>query len=369
MVGFDTVFNMYCDRYPAKKNAEHKPNQVREKYAEIIEASGLDGRLLRFDYTNEKRTVDECMQDVNDKTAYVIPDESVEFVISILASHTSRDYKNIRRGDFDKVSGIELKKLVDGFVKMLFLLGYSIVTVREQQNAMQRRFNLNAHISLDKIKEECDALMKQSMSYLGISFDLNKDDQACFLEYIASLLTGVRSYISQVYSVYSDIRSDEIYEIANEEADNISADDIEKDYLESEAISSDEELQSLIEKRMEIIGRYDFVKNKRQEYAVVNEKINQRLRQHHMSIYGDYHETDDKMVVKHPMNVLYEAITYVGEGLGEEFERIELEKLAKSKEQIAFESAEAKELIKRIDEAFCKRREAQNHDSSINTKS
>lgn len=86
MKNFDDVFKIYNSTFPATKAEDHKPNQVREKYAEIIEAAGLDGRLLRIDYSKETRTVSECLKSCTEKTAYVIPDESMDFVVSVIKS-------------------------------------------------------------------------------------------------------------------------------------------------------------------------------------------------------------------------------------------------------------------------------------------
>lgn len=113
MKNFDDVFKIYNSTFPATKAEDHKPNQVREKYAEIIEAAGLDGRLLRIDYSKETRTVSECLKSCTEKTAYIIPDESVDFVVSVIKKHTSNDYKHIRRGDFKLASREELLGLVE----------------------------------------------------------------------------------------------------------------------------------------------------------------------------------------------------------------------------------------------------------------
>lgn len=46
MKKFEDIFRIYSEEVPARSEDEgHKPNQVREKYAEIIEIVGLDNRL------------------------------------------------------------------------------------------------------------------------------------------------------------------------------------------------------------------------------------------------------------------------------------------------------------------------------------
>ena len=357
MKNFDDVFKIYNSTFPATKAEDHKPNQVREKYTEIIEAAGLDGRLLPIDYSKETRTVSECLKSCTEKTVYVIPDESVDFVVSVIKKHISNDYKHIRRGDFKLVSKKELLGLVEGFTKMLFGLGYPLYIIIEQREAIEKRFYLKIHGAMDDIVRESNSLIKDAELRIEDFLCLNRDDRACFLSYMASAIAGLREHLAEVYSAYSDTRSEELSKHASIEAENISMEDIELDYQESELIAHDDELQELIRERDKIIGSYGFVKSKRKEYAVVNVRIQNRMAEHHKTVYGCTDFEEKELTLKHPTQVLHEAVTYVNEESNEAFENFNLNRLAKSREQIDFESAEAGAFIKKMEENFKRRRE------------
>lgn len=368
MKKFDDIFKIYSEEVPARDEDEgHKPNQVREKYAEIIEAAGLDNRLLRVDYTKETIPVAERLKRVSLRTGYVIPDDSVRFVVDLLKKHTSSDYQSIRRADFSDASGKELKKIVDGFTAMLRQLGYPLTVIVEQKRIMEKRFHLKSHLALEKIQEECQNLIKQAESYVDGSVNMNADDKDCFLQYMASSLAELGDYMARVHEAYADTRADELYDLASAEAENISMKDIALDYQEAEAINADEELQEWIRKRNEIIGYYDFVKNKRKEFNAINERINARLQKHHEAVYGVKEpDAEERMILRHPMDILYEAILYV-EDDSPEMQEYRCERLAKTREQIEFESEEARRMLARLDEEFRKRKEAHDAAASGNT--
>ena len=357
MKKFDDIFKIYSEEVPARdEDGGHKPNQVGEKYAEISEATGLDNRLLRVDYTKETIPVDERLKRVSIRTGYVIPDDSVRFVVDLLKKHTSSDYQSIRRADFSDASGKELKEIVDGFTAMLRQLGYPCTVIVEQKRIMEKRFHLKSHLALEKIQEECQNLIKQAESYVDGSVNMNADDEDCFLQYMASSLAGFGDYMARVHEAYADTRSDELYDLASVEAENINMEEIALDCQVAEAINADEELQEWIRKRNEIIGYYDFVKNKRKEFNAINERINERIQEHHMAVYGTKEaDAETRMFLRHPIDVLYESIVYVEDDMPE-MQEDRCKRLVKTREQIKLESEEAKRMLARFDEEVRKRK-------------
>lgn len=357
MKSFEDVFNMYCvEVKPKDANTMHKPGQVREKYTEIIAAVGIDGNMLKVN-VEEDDDIEAKLAAVTNATPYVFPAESMTFVVEIIKKHTSPEFKNIRRGDFQKVSLKELIWLINGFTEMLVGLGYPKDWVMKQKMLMEKRFDVCIHASLDDIKTACSEILEQAEKYSGFNINMNHDDRAYFLPYIASSLRGLSDYLAKVHSAYSDIRSDEIYDIAAEEAKNISVEDIALDMQEAELISNDEELQGWIRERDQIIGEYGFVKNKMKDYNIVNERIKQRFEQIHKQVYGNIPVTEDSaMILMHPSQVLLESIMYVEE-TDETTDKLRINTLARTKEQAAFEAAEAKKFLAEFDEKYRKRME------------
>lgn len=355
MKTFEDIFNQYSEEVKAKSDdGEHKLGQIREKYTELIDAAGIDKRMLKSSCVDNPKEYEKQLALIKDVTPYLIPDESASFVVELLKKHTSKDFKRIRRGDFSEASGKELKWLVDGFTQLLYSLGYPIYAVLEQKNKMEERFHLKRHMALERIRNECDELIKQAESYTGLNFQLNDDDQDYFLPYMASAIAGLREHLAFVHSAYSDIRSDEIYDLALEESKNLTIEDMEKDAEETEAIVNDKELQELIKQRDELVGSYDFVKNKRKAYHILSMKIEAILDRHHQEVYGSSIKKGDRIILKHPIQVLIEALTYVADC--SDYENFQLQQLAKSREQIEYERKEAETMMKEMEARFCKRK-------------
>ena len=359
MKSFEDVFNRYCAEVESKdKDTTHKPGQVREKFTEIISAVGIDGNMLKVNI-EEGDNIDAKLAAVTNATPYVIPDKSVEFVLEILKKHTSSDFKKIRRGDFQEASLDELIWLINGFTEMLEGLGYPKNQIMQQRMLMEKQLDVHIHASLDDIKKACEEILEQAEKYSGFSVNLNHDDRSCFLPFIASSIRGLSNHLADVHLAYSDIRSDEIYDMAVEESEKISAEDIAQDMQEAELIAADAELQGWIVQRNKIVGEYGFVKKKLKDYNIVNERINQRLEQIHKQVYGVESASDDKaMTMMHPNRVLLEAVMYAEESDGH-LDELRIDRLARTKEQADFEAAEAKKFLEEFDARYRKRMEGE----------
>ena len=367
MKSFDDVFTRYCAEVEAKDHdTTHKPGQVREKFTEIISTVGIDGRMLKVNI-EEGDDIDAKLAAVTNATPYVIPDESVEFVLGILKKHISPEFKKIRRGDFQEASIDELIWLINGFTEMLAGLGYSKSQIMQQRLLMEKRSDVRIHASLDDIRKACKEILEQAEDYSHFGMNLNHDDRACFLSFIASSLRGLSNHLAEVHSAYSDIRADELYDIASKESEKISAEDIALDIQEAELIAEDKELQDLIKARDQIVGEYGFVKNKLKDYNVVNERIKQKLEQIHKQVYGIAVSSEDRvMTLMHPNRVLLEAIMYVDE-TDETADKMRLDRLARTREQADFEAAEAKKFLSEFDEKY--KKEWRENDEGYNQKS
>lgn len=359
MKSFEDVFTRYCEEVESKdKDTTHKPGQVREKFTEIIAAVGIDGNMLKANI-EEDDDIDAKLAAVTNATPYAIPDKSVEFVLEILKKHTSSEFKKIRRGDFQEASLEELIWLINGFVEMLAGLGYPQNLIRQQRTLMEKRLDIHIHASLDDIKKACEEILEQAEKYSEFSVNLNHDDRSCFLPFIASSIRGLSDHLADVHSAYSDIRSDEIYDIAVEESEKISAKDIALDMQEAELIASDEELQGWIRQRNKIVGEYGFVKNKLKDYNIVNERINRRLEQIHKLVYGtSVSPKDSVMTLTHPNRVLLESIMYVDE-TDETADKMSIDRLARTRKQADFEAEEAKKFLAEFDAKYRKRMEGE----------
>ena len=351
MKAFDDIYKLYSEVVKTKnKDTFHKPGQVREKYTEIITAMGIDCRMLKITIEKGDDVVTK-LKSVSNVTAYIFPDDSVEFVVELLKKHTSSDFKKIRKGDFSQASAEELQWLIEGITKLLKGLGYPSYIVMQQKLIMEKHCNLKIHLAIDDIEEACEQIIEQANKYTELDFSLNNADQTCFLSFMASSIKGLSNYLATVYTTFSDIRSEEIYKLALKECKTLSREDIIRDLKKSEMISQDEELSKWFEQRNRIIGEHNFVKNKLKAYNIVNERINQRLEQIHIKVYGTPDVEESVMILKHPSRILLEAVMYA-ENLEDNYDSL---LLARTKEQADFDAREASEFLAEFDAEYSKK--------------
>ena len=99
--GFDKVFDSFSAKNPSTIDAEHDKDKVRDKYTEILEAVGIDKDLLRA-----KEKITDMDGETVKSGAYIFPEQSVDFCATVIQKYTSRDFKKLRKADFDEIAKI-----------------------------------------------------------------------------------------------------------------------------------------------------------------------------------------------------------------------------------------------------------------------
>lgn len=356
-VTFDEIYRRYSAEIKAKTDAGHKVGQVREKFTEIVDAVGININLLRTYCDDDGRPV---IEKTNNQTPLQFPMASIEFAVEVLKQHTSKDYKCIRRGDFDDASLKSLEFLLNGFSEFLLNLGYNLDIYLRERHHMERRLKIQWRRAKDNLISQCVKLIADAEDYQSGLVNMNGDDKDIFISYMAGRVEDLRNNIMQIYDCYSDIRSEELYEATlNEVAKEEQINDVRAVNLElllDYKLSRDEEYQKLLQQRKDIVASYDFIKNKKRSFYLVSEKIKKLYKEHRCEVFGNADEVEEPELIMHyPYNVLMEAILYV-ENNNEVWARNEEEELEKTDEQCKKEQKMLEEMIGYLDKEMNERR-------------
>lgn len=348
--GFDKVFESFSTKNPSTVEAEHDIGKVRDKYTEILEAVGIDKELLR---------AKEKVMDINGKTvrggAYIFPEQSVDFCATVIQKYTSRDFKKLRSADFDEIAIDEVVFLVRGFYIMLCNLGYSEKIVLEQYNAMERRMAYKLRLAIVELERQLDAIHELAKEYEYSYISFNYYDKTYFLRYMASKVEAMRHYIESVYGSYTDIRTDELSNIALEESykesPQTSTERINKEMIFFDALDHDGEYQKLLRQQENLIAEDTFIKNKQMRFRKIQVRLAEIREQHQMELFGELldEEEDAPLTVRHPMDVLKEAVEDAESWIKDYAKRDEAE-AAKTPEDIEREKAEMERMRQLIEE-------------------
>lgn len=305
---------------------------------------GIDKELLR---AKEKVT------DIYGKTvrggAYIFPKQSVDFCATVIQKYTSRDFKKLRSADFDEMAIDEVVFLVRGFYIMLRNLGCSEKKALEQYNAMERRMGYKLRLASVELERQLDAIHELAKEYERSYISFNYYDKTYFLRYMASKVEATRHFIESVYGSYTDIRSDELSDMALEESykesPQTSIERINKEMIFFDALEHDDEYQKLLRQQENLIAEDTFIKNKQARFRKIQVRLAEIREKHQMELFGELldEEEDAPLTVRHPMDVLKEAVEDAESWIKDYAERDEAE-AAKTPEDIERENAEREKM-------------------------
>lgn len=299
--GFDEVFKSFNEKNPSTIEAEHDIGKVREKYTEILEAVGIDKELLR---------AKEKVKDIYGKTvkggAYIFPKQSVDFCAAVIQKYTSRDFKKLRRADFEEMAIDEAVFLIWGFRIMLRNLGYSKEIELEQYHAMERRMRYKLRLARVQLERQLDAMHELAEEYERSCINFNYYDKAYFLRYMTSKVETTRRFIESVYSSYTEIRSEELSDMALEESyresPQTSIERINKEMIFFDALEHDDVYQKLLQQQEKLIAEDTFIKNKQTRFKKIQVRLAEIREKHQKELFGELfdEEEDTLLTVRHP---------------------------------------------------------------------
>ena len=310
MLNFEEIFNEYSQRFPAKKSELHKASQVRDKFSEIAEAVGIDRSLLKqyWDSTTQK-----MIQPNGPNAPYHIPEIDKEFVITLLTSYTSRDFKQLRRANYSDVPLETRLNLINGFCQLLIHLGHSPSVVADQRCRMERRLYFKIDEAVNHFNEQLQSFQAHIHGLTETTwFDLLHEDVAVLVLEAANIVRKAQSDFEALECYYRDIRGNELSDLAQEEAQAMGPEDDARIYDEitvSSALAKDPEFLRLIEKKIALFQEDAFVKQQMAAWKSVNEELQNVRARVAMEVLGHplSLRTQRKDIRKHPRLVLLKA--------------------------------------------------------------
>ena len=300
---------------------------------------GIDKELLRA-----KGKVTDIYGKTVRGGAYIFPKQSVDFCVTAIQKYTSRDFKKLRSADFDEMAIDEVVFLVRGFYIMLRNLGCSEKIALEQYNAMERRMGYKLRLASVELEHQLDAIHELAKEYKRSYISFNYYDKTYFLRYMASKVEATRHFIKSVYGSYTDIRSNELSDMALEESykesPQASIERINKEMIFFDALEHDDEYQKLLQQQENLIAEDTFIKNKQARFKKIQARLAEIREKHQMELFGELldEEEDAPLTVRHPMDVLKEAVEDAESWSKDYAERDEAE-AAKTPEDIEREKA------------------------------
>jgi hypothetical protein len=317
-----------------KNEKAPEESKLRDKLAEIIDAVGIDKDILK---------AKDKMKAVDGKTikgsAYAVPENSINFLAEVILKYTSTDFKLLRQAEFLDMSVEEMQFLIDGFIRFLIGRGYSNDEMIKQHNLMDRRLHYKVRLSERALDEVLAKTKELAREYETNEINFNYDDRVYFVRYMACSIEATNNHISAVQSAYVDTRSDEISDMAFEECNKETPYEsnvrISKEMQFLDTLEKDAEYQKLLREQEKIVAERDFVKLKQGRYNKNAEKMEQIRIEHQIELFGERlpEEDNSPIIVKHPMDVLREAVEFVEENRTDNIKR-EIKEVNKTPEDI-----------------------------------
>lgn len=227
---------------------------------------------------------------------------------------------------------------------MLRNLGCSEKIALEQYNAMERRMGYKLRLASVELEHQLDAIHELAKEYKRSYISFNYYDKTYFLRYMASKVEATRHFIKSVYGSYTDIRSNELSDMALEESykesPQASIERINKEMIFFDALEHDDEYQKLLQQQENLIAEDTFIKNKQARFKKIQARLAEIREKHQMELFGELldEEEDAPLTVRHPMDVLKEAVEDAESWSKDYAERDEAE-AAKTPEDIEREKA------------------------------
>lgn len=172
---------------------------------------------------------------------------------------------------------------------------------------------------------------------------------------MAFKVEATRHYIESVYGSYTDIRSNELFNIALEESykksPQTSTKRINKKMIFFDALEHDDEYQKLLWQQENLIAEDIFIKSKQMRLKKIQMRLAEIQKQHQMELFGELldEKEDAPLTVRHPMNVLKEAVEDAESWIKDHAERDETEAV-KTLEDIGQEKIEMEKIRQLLEE-------------------
>lgn len=319
---FRTILDRYSERNPRDKSQQHDLGKIREKFTEIVDAVGIDSHLLKQHRDGETGGM---VKFGGGKPQFCFPETVCDFCVKIILQYTSADFKKIRSAEFASVNPAVSLFLMDGFTNYLRDLGHDIHTIVLERWKMDRRLHHHANVFKSQLTRACRELADSAKKYEQF---LCYEDSVYLIQHMVTQVNYLHDTIDSISSEYQSARYDEIGEVAMLGSRNMDQDAASVDFFQAIALADilekDAEYQDLLRKRDKILAEPGFKQSLKGRYNKISSKISSIRNKHEIKLFGKslLEELRPQFDLKHPMEILVDAIMSVDEN---ERDRIEHE--------------------------------------------
>jgi hypothetical protein len=312
-------------------------NKVREKFAEMFELMGVNPLYLQA----ERKPTGE----------YRFPEESRGYLYFLYKFFVQSEGKSLRKGNLDKVSAGNLKRIIDGMYLMLKKCELSEDELDEQIQLVAQRLNymhrqveeeieevLNS-IHLDFFPENEDDLyirnkdgrmvFNRNSRFRYRKGVLRKRDIYLFYSMVRDDLKALQEKHRLIYQYMGDIRGDEISddsvricEEMDEDTDRELTAAIQEEMYLTKCLFENDEYRKLSEQRDALLNSDEFLKKKKKELAEIDRRMEKIHKEYVDKLFDgqepdtdSYYDNLDNSTEKDPKDVLKEALEYYNENM------------------------------------------------------
>lgn len=338
-------------------------NRIREKLIEIFEMLDINRNLLK------KRTI-ETNEDGRDLGEHIFPVESKEFLSWLICSFSDDDVKEMRRGNFHKASIEKMKKILDGFEEMFRKMELPDSVLKQQLARMYTRTKLpfweskkkifdilkdmvedlevetivedmqvETAIDGENLKEAMNKYITRKFRYFRPLDNIDINDELVFMNMIYEDYIKLQQRHRAIYNILSDIRSEEISDVALDRSREMSSEEEEETFWEinygiavQNELNNNPRYRELICEREKVLKTNGFVKKLQPKFKKICDELKQIDEETQIRMFGkivlyDNLEDIDFTNRKTSNQALEEAINYYEEQ--EESRKEYLERMAK----------------------------------------
>lgn len=237
-------------------------DKARNKILKTMEWFGLDKNVFR----DMKKSKGTCIE----KKPYCFPASSLEFLVSLNENYISSDMKNVRKGRMYDADTKNILKIVKGFEEMLNEMDIDDQVRKEQIDHMYSTVMPNYLLKVKELKAVLDDIWNEydyKIDSLDLAWDeesysiedmekdpynaptkekkykfyeildgITEEDYCAFLDLVLSDYQELQVYHKRIYDSLLEVRQEELSDIIEREAENLSREDIERERNDIERI-------------------------------------------------------------------------------------------------------------------------------------
>lgn len=309
---FKFLLDVYSSRAKKERVSDFDLGKVRERFSEIVDAVGIDSRLLK---QHKSEQTGEMVKFGRGKPQFCFPETICDFCAELLLRYTSPDFKKIRSADFTSVDPATSLFLIDGFTRYLQELGHDIHTIILERWKMDRRLHHHTNVLKLELFNASKKLVNSTKKY---EQSLGYEDSTYFIRHMTVEVNYLIDLIEQTFFEFESARLVEISEVATvdsaEMERGVAYKDRSRTIILADALEYDENYQKLLKKLNKIIVEPGFKQGAKGRYHKIVAQLSNIRKKYEAILDNESYENyvsekePPEFRLKHPMEILCGAV-------------------------------------------------------------